>query len=470
MSLSFSSEGPFSAMLRWSHSWFTRQFDDRKPKGAIASLDGVRAMAFLLVLLLHVSLMTLRLGLWQLGTNAFLAAFLMAGSSGVTLFFVLSGFLLFLPYSQALLFKKAWPSAKIFYMRRILRIFPAYFFSLFLLVFFSKPFLLQPHNWTTLLPFLTFTMDFSNSAIINGPYWTLATEFQYYLLLPLIALGIAGLARLVRAERRVWVVVGSLLAMMAWGIGTRWWGEAFVVVPHALINKVLIVVYGVNGKFFEDFAVGMLLAIFYTALNNSTNVAYYLRRMQRFTPWFILLGLAIYAFAAMRNYTMAWNYTWSFAPQFFQIYPWITEWLFALSYGCLILAVLFNRPGGLLRSMFEWTPLRWIGLLSYSLYIWHEPLLLALQDNLGPTLVHMNHIVAIGLSWGLVFCVSVFFCFFTYLLIEKPGMQLSERLRQRMMLQRVPNRDKPKTSPLSVPDELRSEGETVARSGAGSGE
>lgn len=436
------------------YSWFARQLDDRKTKGAIASLDGVRATAFLLVLLVHVSLMTLSLDLWGRDAQPFLSALLLASDSGVTLFFVLSGFLLFLPYAQALLFQKAWPSAKIFYMRRVLRIFPAYFFSLFILVMFSNPSLLQPHNWTKLLPFLTLTMDFGNSSLINGPYWTLATEFQYYLVLPLIALAILALTRLVSPERRLWMVVGSLLVMIAWGLTTRWWGENFVVRPHALMNKVLFVVYGDNGKFFEDFAVGMLIAVCYTFLNNSSKKERSLRFMRRLIPWLALLCVLLYAFAAMRNYTSAWNYIWPFVPRLFQVAPWITEWTFALSYGCLVLAALFSRPGGLLRRIFEWTPLRWLGLISYSLYIWHEPLLLALQNNLGPALTHLNHALAIGLSGCLSLGVSVFFCFFVYLLIEKPGMQFSERLRQRMLQRRVERSETPGPSVAPVLNEL----------------
>ncbi|MGH2478410.1 MAG: acyltransferase family protein, partial [Ktedonobacteraceae bacterium] len=216
---------------------------------------------------------------------------------------------------------------------------------------------------------------------------------------------------------------------------TRWWGEDFVVKPHALLNKVLFIVYGANGKFFEDFAVGMLIAVCYTTLNASPRKERYLHHAQRLVPWLLSLCGLLFAFAAMCHYVQTWNYTWSFAPGLFQIYPWTTEFTFALSYGCAVLAVLFSQPGGLLRRLFEWAPLRWIGLISYSLYIWHASLLLAIQNTLGPALTRLNQIVAIGLCWILVFSASVIFCFFAYLLIEKPGMQLSGRLRQRMLLQ-----------------------------------
>src|ERR1051326_4002318 len=172
------------------HTWFAQQVNDQKPKGTIAALDGVRAVAFLLVFAFHFN----HAGVWSVGDNPFISAFLLVGNTGVTLFFVLSGFLLFLPYTQALLFEKDWPQPKIYYLRRILRIFPAYFFSLFILVPFMQPSFIQPQNWGQLVPFLTFTMGFYNSSgLINGPYWTLAIEFQYYLILPLIALGILGL-------------------------------------------------------------------------------------------------------------------------------------------------------------------------------------------------------------------------------------------------------------------------------------
>ena len=154
-----------SSFRRNVHVWFAQQLNDQKSMGTIAALDGVRALAFLLVFELHIN----HSGVWTDGNNAFLSAFFSLGATGVTLFFVLSGFLLFLPYTQALLFEKNWPQSKIYYVRRMLRIFPAYFFSLFILVMFSKPYFIQPHNWMQLVPFLTFTMAYHNSSgLING--------------------------------------------------------------------------------------------------------------------------------------------------------------------------------------------------------------------------------------------------------------------------------------------------------------
>ena len=94
-----------ASLVRNIHSWFAQQLNDQKSKGTIASLDGVRALAFLLVFELHIN----HSGVWGDGNNPFISALFSVGSTGVTLFFVLSGFLLFLPYTQALLFEKGWP-------------------------------------------------------------------------------------------------------------------------------------------------------------------------------------------------------------------------------------------------------------------------------------------------------------------------------------------------------------------------
>jgi peptidoglycan/LPS O-acetylase OafA/YrhL len=423
-----------SSFRRNVHFWFAQQLNDQKPQGTIAPLDGVRAMAFLLVFDFHIN----HAGVWGDGNNPWISALFSVGRTGVTLFFILSGFLLFLPYTQALLFEKTWPPPKIYYIRRILRIFPAYFFSLFILVMFTQPSFIQPHNWRLFVHFLTFTMGYSNSGLINGPYWTLAVEFQYYLILPLIALAILGLTRLVRPEKRLWVIVGSLIAMIIWGLVTDYYGAYFVshpdqtfLIPRPLLNVVLFVVYGDHSKFLEDFAVGMLIAVGYLSIMNSPRKDLYLLKMRRLLPWLLILFIALFVYVAMANYTLP------FAPRVlqFQSVPWMNEFAFALCYGYLVTAVLFNRSDGWLVRVFSWTPLRWLGLISYSLYIWHRPLIQIFAANLGPSLRLLHPVLTVSLFWVITFTVIVVFCFVLFVLIEKPGMRLSEKLRQQIMQQ-----------------------------------
>src|SRR5579883_3053595 len=119
-------KNPMKNVLQPAISWLKAVFEEQKhdrQKNTIAVLDGVRACAILFVIIFHINRMT---GdrLWDWHTNPLASSISTAGGTGVTLFFVLSGFLLFMPYAKALLTDSRWPLARTFYLRRALRIMP----------------------------------------------------------------------------------------------------------------------------------------------------------------------------------------------------------------------------------------------------------------------------------------------------------------------------------------------------------
>jgi peptidoglycan/LPS O-acetylase OafA/YrhL len=406
-----------------------------RSKESIPALDGVRAIACLMVIAYHISLMARDTHLWREDGDTLVTALMLGGNAGVTLFFVLSGFLLFLPYANALLFDQPWPDARRFYLRRALRIIPGYYFSLLLIVLLAHPEYLQPARWGQLLLFPIFLMDSTRATFqqLNGPYWTLAIEWQFYLLLPLIALGILGVTRLAERwlqtlacpEKRFWVIIACLLGMAGWGVFTRYWGAYFMahptatfLVPRGILNIALFFSYGTDGKFLEDFAIGMLAGLLYTFLRRHARplAAHTARRYSR---WLWPCGMLLLLVMVLQ-----------YAPALSGLvrpYSWLSELGFSVGFGCCILAILFDVAA--LRRCFEWTPLRWVGLISYSLYIWHLPLLNAFQRNIGPSLTSLPHLLAYSLYWVWVAAIVFPFAFAVYQLIEKPGMQLSSRLR-----------------------------------------
>jgi peptidoglycan/LPS O-acetylase OafA/YrhL len=151
----------------------------------IKSLDSIRAIAVILVLVWH----------W-LPKESYLNA-VRTGPFGVTVFFVLSGFLItrilldnrneaeVLNHSKGTVIRS-------FYIRRVLRIFPAYYFTL-LLVFLFHHYLHLPLLKGELFSNLTYTSNFYVFNIKSWPtltphFWSLAVEEQFYLVWPLVIL------------------------------------------------------------------------------------------------------------------------------------------------------------------------------------------------------------------------------------------------------------------------------------------
>jgi peptidoglycan/LPS O-acetylase OafA/YrhL len=419
-------------------TWLQNIFQESKQnneKTTIAVLDGVRALAILFVISLHINTLPGN-ELWDWHTEPLAASIANAGAAGVTLFFVLSGLLLFMPYAKSLLFDNRWPLARTFYLRRALRIIPGYYLSLFVLILLTQPSYLQPAHWFNLGLFLTFLMDSSAQTFrqLNGPYWTLAVEWQFYMVLPLLALGILALVGRVRLHNRLFAVTVALCGLIAGALVLRFAGFYFVqnttatiLVPRSVLNVALFFLFGQIGKFTEDFAVGMLISVCYIYAQKQSVDHPFVQGLRRFSFWLWGVGILVLVFSAMWHFNTT-EPAWPFLNPLMPYYNGLGEIVLSLGYGMCILAILFG-PAGLWRP-FAWQPLRWIGLISYSLYIWHLPLLLYFYQNILPLFSGLNSFWAYTFHWLWLVVVITPFCLLYYISIEKPGIRLGNYWRK----------------------------------------
>ncbi len=424
--------------------WIQEALQDTKKKNAIASLDGVRAIACLLVIWFHIDLITHDTHVWSaqpFGSvgQRILDLFLFFGSNGVMLFFVLSGFLLFMPFAKALLFEQTWPSGRQFYLRRVFRIVPAYYLSLILIVLFYQQKYLQPQHWLELGLFSTFLMDSTKATFVqlNGPFWTLAIEWQYYMLLPLLVLCMRSLVWRVKLAHRLAATIACILAVIGWGLFSRYWGEYFIyqhpsatfLVSRPVLDVILFFTFGQGGKYLEDFGVGMLLSLFYIYVQHRSVSPTIQQTLRKLSPVFLGVGLfllfAMILWSFNQRYFNAWPL---FNNQiFFNNYIWLEQLGFGLSFGLCICALLFGFDA--LKRPFEWLPLRRIGTVSFSLYMWHLPLLFLFMVKIAPLLSSWPPLLIYCMYWLWALIVIIPFSFLFYIAIEKPGMKFGERFQ-----------------------------------------
>lgn len=353
----------------------------------VPTLDGVRAVAAYGVILTHVGFNSGR------STDDGPAApFLARLDFGVTLFFLLSGFLLFRPFALAIVNRQSAPALASFWWRRALRIFPAYWVVICVALALLTNRTPGSREWRAYL-LMTQTYESLDRDPGLRQMWTLATEISFYAALPLLALVPRLLAKRVDPIRSLFVflallVAGALAANLAChalgGDGT----PALQWLPPNL----------------DWFALGMTLAVATCAPVGMVPFVDRLRLLADRAPgtcWLVgglLFWLSTLPLAGPRDLAAPteWQYT-------------IKHYLYGGSAFFLLVPVILGTSALVTRTMGH-PVMSWLGTISYGVYLWHLPLLIAMQRWLGWTtfsghfwellaLTTVSSTAAAALSW-----------------------------------------------------------------------
>ena len=150
------------------------------------TLNAVRAAGAIMVVLTHAAFNTGRIN------DGWVGAMLARFDFGVTLFFVLSGFLLSRPWLLAAALGRQEPSTRHYLWKRALRILPLYW------VVVVTAFVVDPLNanatWEDWLSHLTLTQLYRHDLLASSltQMWSLCTEVAFYVVLPLLCLALLG--------------------------------------------------------------------------------------------------------------------------------------------------------------------------------------------------------------------------------------------------------------------------------------
>jgi peptidoglycan/LPS O-acetylase OafA/YrhL len=333
----------------------------------VPAIDGLRGVAALLVLLFHAWVYTDA----PLGGGA-LRALVASGGLGVDFFFVISGFVLFLPVARR---DGDFGDVRAYALRRVARIVPAYYLSLFLqallvrpLTGFASPFA-SPGGWLVLAAHLLFLQHELPTSVaraagydgnvvgfgVNGVVWSLSIEALFYAALPLVAAPFF---------RRPLVGIGVAVATsVAW----RW--LALLVAPPDLAPTPPRLLEQLPA-FPAHFAFGMAAALLFVRTAGGPSS----QRAAAATRGAGVAALHLAALGVLGAVMIEHGGLVAAAPA--QVFARTVTALGPALAFALLLAIAVCTPRGPLRVLAS-PAFRWLGDVSYGVFLWHLPLILA---------------------------------------------------------------------------------------------
>jgi peptidoglycan/LPS O-acetylase OafA/YrhL len=357
-------------------------------------VDSMRAIAALCVLAFHVSL--------QRHIPAFAGRYVgNLGLFGVTVFFLISGFVLYRPFLAARVEGRE-PSERDYAIRRIARIVPAYWVALTLVTLFG-------HGAATVkehpFAYYGFAQIYSANTIFGGigQAWTLCVEMTFYIFLPLWALA------------------------MAWGgAGTRrgWRWETGALVVLAIVSIIWILGFPPQGavvghrppqpswlpRFFLEFAAGMGLALLSVRLRRGGGHPRFVDPLFG-NPAMAWVGVPIFYFAAVHAHPGG-----------------LRDLCETAAAACLLWPAIFSASGrGVAGSLLAWRPLIFAGTVSYGIYLYHY----AIITRLAPHLESVHGSAGTLALLVLAIAGAVFVGWLSWVFVERPAMLWARRRTSR---------------------------------------
>ena len=366
--------------------------------------DGLRAIAAVSVVVIHTSFVS------GLTTRSGVGIYTARLEIGVAVFFLISGFLLYRPFAAAHLAGLPSPVLGRFWVRRLLRIVPAYWLALTVTTYVMH--VNQTRSgWASPVILYGFGQIYFPDEVFKGisQAWSLCTEMTFYLFLPLLAAAVVARRKSLGNQLAREMVV--LAAMVGISVGFRDWalhqhGHLAGTMPDWLPANL------------DLFAFGMFLAV----------VSSWLAETGR-TPrllWHPVFPWASWAVAGVLFWWVS-NLGIPLDP-LYRISPGtnlLRQALYAgFAFFLLLPAVFGPQDRGLIRLLLRNRVMVALGIVSYGIYLWHQAWVQMFLNWSHDRLFTIPFWDLFGAVLGLAVAAAAG----SYLVVERPVLRLKNRL------------------------------------------
>jgi peptidoglycan/LPS O-acetylase OafA/YrhL len=388
----------------------------------LAGFDGLRAVAALAIVALHVTSATGAVGATSLGK------YFARLDVGVAIFFVISAFLLYRPYVTAHLGGRPALPLRAYWWRRVLRIFPAYWVALTAAILLFRTTALHGF-WDYARHYLLvqiYVPKYGLAGIV--PTWTLAVELSFYAALPVYAWVLSRLTRGRPAGRRVTIEIGGAVALYAFGLA---WHLAVVSTrsTDAVSARWLPAMS-------DWFALGILLAVLQRSAHASPRIDGLRTFVDRFGD--LVVAGALVAFIVVCNIGLPVDGTSGTVRQ-----DMVREILFGLVAALLIAPAALGRTHrGVAMRVLDCRPAVLLGTISYGIFLWHYEWIAQLEKWGGFDWIRSARTLTV---FVLVLGLTLVTATASWLLVERP------LLRRKDLVRAAPGA--PPVSDVRVPEE-----------------
>jgi len=348
--------------------------------------------------------------------------------NGLTLFFVLSGFLLYRPFARSFVSSRPRPGYGAFLRNRGLRILPAYWVILLLCAYVFSAVVTRnngafalghPQSPRELIEDLTLVQNLHPGGLGGiAAAWSLTVEACFYLALPFLVAGAAYLVGRCRTDRqRIIAVFSPALFLFALGWGSKILSRVALYDAHDPTGHTS---FGWDAVFMHSFPEQADLFAWGVAI--AAIAALRERGLIKIGDAWRLPALIVGVGTTLVCAWFEWHQAGFLGSFDYRLYDAIMGFAGATLVACVGLDRTDGRSSRLVRLL-EWRPLIFTGLVSYSAFLWHGPLLSWL-DSHGHIAAGRGGLLA---NFALVGVVTGVASFITFRFVEVPALARKAR-------------------------------------------